>query len=164
MRIKKGFTIIELVVIMTIIGIVAVVVIVSGSPKSSVRLHAACQKLAADLRYMQGMAIAQQVRFGISFDPNNESYFGYRVSTSTKAADPHTQKDLEMDFDGMREFNEVRIDSTNFNNAVEFDSAGAPYGGTGTLLSSEGVVTLQTTDGLSRTVRIEPRTGKVKVQ
>jgi len=107
--------------------------------------------------------MAEQVRFGISFDTADEAYFGYRVSTATKATDPHTQGDLEVEFDEMREFNEIVITSTDFDDAVEFDSIGGPYDGNGVALSSEGIATLS--DGTnSKTVRIEPATGKVSIQ
>ena len=149
--------------VIVILGIIAVTVLVSGTAKGPVRLEAACQRLATDLRHMQQMATAEQVRFGISFDTSDDAYFGYRVNTSTKATDPHTQGDLEVEFDEMREFNEIEITSTDFSDAVEFDSIGAPYDGNGVALSSEGVVTLS--DGTnSKTVRIEPATGKVKIQ
>ena len=158
-----GFTLIELVIIVTILGILAVAVLMSGTAKGPVRLEAACQRLTLDLRYMQQMAMAEQVRFGISFDTGDESYFGYRVSTATKATDPHTQNDLEVEFDQMSEFNEIVITSTNFSDAVEFDSIGAPYDGNGVALSSEGIVTLSDSSD-SKTVKIEPATGKVSIQ
>lgn len=149
--------------VIVILGIIAVTVLVSGTAKGPVRLEAACQRLATDLRHMQQMATAEQVRFGISFDTSDDAYFGYRVNTSTKATDPHTQGDLKVEFDEMREFNEIEITSTDFSDVVEFDSIGAPYDGNGVALSSEGVVTLS--DGTnSKTVRIEPATGKVKIQ
>lgn len=153
-------------IILIIVGILSVAILAgTAGQKGSVRLQAACQKLTMDLRYMQQMAMAEQVRFGISFDTADESYFGYRVNTSTKATDPQTQNDLEVEFDEMREFNDIVIASTDFDDAVEFDSIGAPYDGNGVVLSSEGVVTLQTTDAASSlTVRIEPVTGKVKIQ
>lgn len=159
----KGFTLIELVMIIILLGILTVAILVSGTAKGPIRLEAACQKVAADLRYMQEMAMAEQVRFGMSFDTSDESYFGFRVYTSTKAKDPHTQGDLEVEFDEMKEFNEIEIVSTNFSDAVEFDSIGAPYNASAVALTSEGIVTL--TDGTNtRTVRIQPATGKVSIQ
>ncbi|MBU1006529.1 MAG: prepilin-type N-terminal cleavage/methylation domain-containing protein, partial [Candidatus Omnitrophica bacterium] len=88
MSLKRGFTLIELVIVITIVSILAISVLASGRAKGPIRLEAACQKLALDLRYTQEMAMAEQVRFGISFDPGSESYFGYRVTTSVKAKDP----------------------------------------------------------------------------
>jgi prepilin-type N-terminal cleavage/methylation domain-containing protein len=162
---KKGFTLIELVMILVLVGILAVAVIPKGTAKASVRLEAASQKLATDLRYAQEMALAQQVRFGISFDTSDESYFAYRITTSTEAKDPQTRNNLEVEFDETREFNDIVIVSTNFNDAIEFDSKGAPYDGNGVSLSSEGIVTLGTQDGsYTKTARIKPVTGKVSIE
>jgi len=161
---KLGFTLIELVIILSIIGIMAVTAMVSGSPKGIIRLHAACQKLSTDLRYIQEMSMSEQVRFGISFNTANESYFGYKGTTATKATDPQTQGNLDMNFASLGEFKEIGISSTNLSgDIIEFDSAGIPYGGNGIPLSTQAVVTL--TDGTnSKTVRIEAETGKVIIQ
>ena len=161
----KGFTLIELVMILVMLGIMAILAMPGTTAQPIVKLEAACQKMASDLRYAQGMSLAQQVRFGISFDPVNEAYFVYRVSIATKAIDPQTRNNFDVSFGQSGEFRGIDIVSTNFSNKVEFDSAGAPYDGNGTILSSQGVVTLQAAGGAySRTVRIEPKTGKVSIQ
>ena len=162
---KRGFTLIELVMIIVILGILVLTAVPKATTTSSIKLQAACQKIASDLRYIQEMAMAQQVRFGISFDTVNESYFGYRVNISTKTIDPQTRNNLDISFNQLNEFKGVDIASTNFNNKMEFDSIGAPYDGNGVILSSQGIVTLQTMGGAySKTVRIEPKTGKVSIQ
>jgi len=162
---KQGFTLIELVMLIVIIGIVALVAMPKAVTSQAVRLEAACQKIASDLRYTQGMALAQQVRFGISFDPVSEAYFVYRVNIGTVAMDPQTRNDFNVSFVTLNEFKGIDIASTNFSNKIEFDSAGAPYDGNGVILSSQGVITLQAQAGAySRTVRIEAKTGKVSVQ
>ncbi len=165
MKNHRGFTLIELVMIIVILGILALASMPKTTAEPRVKLEAACQKIALDLRYAQEMAMAQQVRFGISFDPVNEAYFVYRVSIATKARDPQTRNNFDVSFANLSEFKGIDIASTNFSNKTEFDSIGAPYDGNAVILSSQGIVTLQPTDGVySRTVRIEPKTGKVSVQ
>ncbi len=160
-----GFTLIELVMIIVILGILALASMPKTTAEPRVKLEAACQKIALDLRYSQEMALAQQVRFGISFDPAAETYFAYRVNVGTKARDPQTRNNFDVSFANLSEFKGIDIASTNFSNKMEFDSTGAPYDGSGVILSSQGIVTLQTTDGAySRTVRIEAKTGKVNIQ
>ena len=162
---KRGFTLIELVMIIVILAILALTVMPKATTASSVRLGAACQKIASDLRYTQEMSMAQQVRFGVSFDTGNEAYFVYRVSTATKAIDPQTRNNFDVSFVTLNEFKGIDIVSTSFSNKMEFDSSGVPYDGNGAILSSQGVIAIQTTGGAySRTVRIEPKTGKVSVQ
>ncbi|MCX5687865.1 MAG: type II secretion system protein [Candidatus Omnitrophica bacterium] len=164
-RSANGFTLIELVMLIVIIGIVALASMPKAITSQAVRLEAACQKIATDLRYTQEMALAQQVRFGISIDPVNEAYFVYRVNVGTVARDPQTRNNFNVSFVTLNEFKGIDIVSTSFSNKIEFDSVGAPYDGNGVILSSQGVITLQAQAGTySRTVRIEAKTGKVSVQ
>lgn len=161
----SGFTLIELVMMIVIIGIVALVAMPKTTADPSVKLEAACQKITLDLRYAQAMSLAQQVRFGISFDPATETYFVYRVNIGTVARDPQTRDNFNVSFVTLNEFKGVDIASTNFSNKIEFDSSGAPYDGNGVILSSQGVITLQAQAGAySRTVRIEEKTGKITIQ
>ena len=165
MKNRKGFTLIELVMIIAILGILAVALMPKTTAEPRVRLEAACQKIALDLRYAQEMALAQQVRFGISFDTANEAYFVYRVNIATKARDPQTRNNFDVSFSQLNEFKGIDISSTTFSNIVEFDSKGGPYDGNGAVLSSQGIITLHAQGGAySRTVRIEAKTGKVSVQ
>jgi len=162
---KHGFTLIELVMIIVILGILALAVMPKTTAEPRVKLEAACQRIALDLRYVQAMSLAQQVRFGISFDPATETYFAYRINVGTKAIDPQTRNNFDVSFTTLNEFKGMDIASTSFSNKMEFDSIGAPYDGSGVILSSQGIITIQTTGGAySRTVRIEPKTGKVSVQ
>ena len=162
---RQGFTLIELVMMITILGILALVFMPKTTAAPRVRLEAACQKIALDLRYAQEMAMAQQVRFGVSFDTANEAYFVYRVNIATKARDPQTRNNFDVSFSQLNEFKGIDITSTNFSNIMEFDSKGGPYDGNGIVLSSQGIITVQAQTGAySRTVRIEAKTGKVSIQ
>ncbi|MBU1006989.1 MAG: hypothetical protein KKH08_05295, partial [Candidatus Omnitrophica bacterium] len=77
--------------------------------------------------------------------------------------DPQTRGELEVNFSDLKEFNDMEIVSTNFSDAIEFDSIGAPYNGSGIALTSEGIVTFTDGDN-SKAVRIKPVTGKIKIQ
>jgi len=165
MKNPRGVTLIEMVMIIVILGIVALIAMPKAVTSQAVRLEAACQKIASDLRYAQQMALAQQVRFGISFNPASEAYFVYRVNTGTVAIDPQTRNNFNVSFVTLNEFKGIDIVSTNFSDKIEFNSAGEPYDGNSVILSSQGVITLQAQAGLySRTVRIEAKTGKSSVQ
>ncbi|PJC47001.1 MAG: hypothetical protein CO035_07975 [Candidatus Omnitrophica bacterium CG_4_9_14_0_2_um_filter_42_8] len=165
MKNLKGVTLIELIMMILILGILALAIMPKTTAEPRLRLEAACQRIALDLRYAQEMSLAQQVKFGASFDPAAEAYFVYRVSVETKAVDPQTRNDFDVSFTALNEFKGMDIAGTNFSNKIEFDSTGAPYDGSGIILSSQGVITIQAAGGAySRTVRIEPKTGKVSIQ
>lgn len=156
---NRSFTLIELIMVMAVIAIIAVVVSISPGPN---KLIGVTNKLMFDLRYAQQLAISRQVNCGLSFNPSGNSYFVYIGNTSTIAADPHTAGELSIDFDTGSEYSGVSLSGTNFGDRIYFDSLGAPYNNTNTLLASQGVITLA--DGAyTKTVTIEPNTGEVKI-
>lgn len=167
---RKAFTLIELVMVITIMAIIAVVAMsrISIGPH---RLEAAGAKLISDMRYAQQLAINTHQTCGISFTPADNSYFVYIGTTSTKAIDPHTRKDLESDYDTNSESSGVNLSYTNFGDDISFDYLGTPYDSTGSALSSQGYITIDYDysfggcggggGGFTKTVTIESNTGVV---
>ena len=150
---------IELVMVIVIIAVLAVAVSFSSG---SIKVVGAANKLMFDLRYAQQLAISQQVRCGVSFNPSGNSYFVYIGDTGTLATDPHTGSNLSIDFDTDSDYDGISLSSTNFGDQVSFNAAGAPYNSTPALLSSQGIITLQQGSSL-QTVTIEANTGEIKM-
>ena len=147
--------------VMVIVIIVILVAVVSFS-SGTLRLTGAANKLMFDLRYAQQLAISRQVSCGASFNPSGNSYFVYVGDTGTLARDPHRGSNLSIDFDTDSDYSGISLVSTNFGNQISFDAAGAPYDSTSTILSSQGIITLQR-GSTTQTVTIEANTGEVKV-
>ena len=159
LKLKSGFTLLELIIVMVIITVLAVAGVFL--PLHSNKLMAAANKLVFDLRYAQQLAISRQVPCGLSFSSN--SYFVFINNTSTKATDPYTGKNFDINYNNASELRGISLSSTNFGNLISFNYLGAPRNSSNTTLSSAGIITLQY-GGRSRNVAIEPNTGQVKIQ
>jgi prepilin-type N-terminal cleavage/methylation domain-containing protein len=168
---KQGFTFIELVMVILIIGILSVVIATDlFSSLRALRLEGAKWKLKSDILFAQGLAVTQQINHGVMFDPVNETYSVYMSSQNTTniETDPLTQQPLTVDFTKEPNFKGVVIYSTSFGsptttNRLEFNQFGTPYSDAGvTPLSANGTVTLRYGSGPSATVTVIKNTGNVQ--
>jgi len=161
-----GFTLIELVVTLVILLVLSTAVITNFTGADVLILDAAANKLVSDIRYVQQLAITKHSNFGISFDPNDESYYAYKELPTpfNKISNPLTHENLEIDYSDDEELKRVNLVSTNLtNNIIEFNSIGRPFDGSGTGINYVGEVNLSYTD-FSRTIKIEKNTGKVWIE
>jgi len=168
MRGRKGFTIIETVMVLVIMGIMAVVtIIVISNAMRGMQLSNAADKLVSDLRYAQTMANGIGKWYGISFEATPSNIYTIYTTTGTI--------DTVVDNPGKRGSNFIVNVNSSFGvsissvtieagKKVEFNPLGTPYTDkTGTALSSEATVRF-TLGSSSRTVRIAPGTGRVYIQ
>lgn len=142
---KRGFTLIEAVMVMVIAGVLIAVVIISGnSSVNTLRLEAARLKLKGDLGYAQLLAVTQQVVHGIIFNPSTETYSIYRQTTSNIVNDPLNGRPFTVNYTTDSRFQGVVMTSTSFGSPttdrVEFNSFGAPSDGANTLTADGNVV------------------------
>lgn len=128
---QRGFTLIELVMVIILLVIMAAVAIPRFSGYGGMKQGNAVLKIASDIRYAQNKATTTQQRSRVSFVVGGISYTinscaNYTSSTCTCAAWSLDQTiDLSSDYSG------VTISGVVIGNCIEFDSLGRPYYNTG---------------------------------
>jgi type II secretion system protein H len=162
----RGFTMIELMVVLAIIAIAAAIVVPIASSAGTMQLRAAVTMVAADLEYAKSMSISRGQRYSVVFDSANEQYRivdpnGTTITHPVKVGQPYA-----VNFRNDSRLNGVDIVSATFDGvlAVGFDYLGIPYsvGASPAPLLNSGVITLQA-GGVTRTVRVEAVTGYISI-
>mgnify|MGYP000064705548 CR=1 FL=1 len=163
---RIGFTLIELMIVLVIMGVAAAIAVPMISSAGSMQIRAASNMLAADLEYAKSMAISKGEYFSVVFDKTAETY-QIQDETGTVISHPvRKQFDYRVDFQNESRLNRVDLVDANFDgfSAVTFDYLGSPLCSTpGTLAPlNSGVVTLEA-GGITKKVSVEPVTGYITV-
>lgn len=161
---RKGFTLPELVIVIVLLSVLAVTAVPAVGRLFAFSLDTTANALASDLRFAQSLSISRTSGYSVDFSLAN----GYRVldpagQPVTDPARPGT--DLVVDFSEPR-YRGLTLSGAGFDGTprVYFDSLGVPYQADGvTALAAQGRVAL-TADQDTRTVTVEPATGKVSIQ
>lgn len=162
-RRRGGYTLIEVLIVVTIIGIAAAVVVPHMLAAGTLGVQAAARIIIADILFAQNDAIAQQRNRRVVFDPANESYSltddaGTVLSVNWKGGGVNN---YTVDFTTDSRFQGVEIVSANFGNLpgdppiLEFDALGSPLNG--------GAVEIKFQDQRYR-ITVASFTGRVTVQ
>lgn len=150
MKQNRGFTLIELVTIIALLGIMVVFYIESAGNLSDVAVDAASRKVQSDIRYAQLLAQTNNTNYGAKFNLG-AGYEVYRGAPGTYATDPVTLKDMT---DDLSKFPGVSIQT---NNQIEFNAKGYP------VMGADSRVRLQSSSGAIRDVYVVDKTGAVVV-
>jgi type II secretion system protein H len=157
----SGFTLIELIIVVVILGIAAAMAIPMMSSASSMQVRSAAGMVAADLEYAKSMAISTGQVHAVVFDDAAESY-EIQDSTGNIIAHPVRKGfNYVIDFQNDSRLDRVDIVNVDFNaNAtVKFDYLGMPWDA-GDVPLNNGVVTLRAGDD-TWTVTVEAVTGYI---
>ena len=165
---NRGFTTIELAIVIVIVAILSVGSFVFIGFYNVIKLDAAANKMAADLRYAQSRAMSYTVWHGVVFnvDPTNTySVYSTDGSTDTIVDDPAKfGSDLTVNLNTAygATLNSVTIQGGG--HQIEFSPLGAPWTDkNGTQISYEASVVLGF-GSQTKTITITPNTGKVNVE
>jgi len=77
-RCERGFTIIEIIVVLIVLGILTAVVVSRGSSTAAYTLRSEVDVIKTHLRYAQARAMNTSSVWGIRFRNDNDSYYLYR--------------------------------------------------------------------------------------
>lgn len=169
-----GFTLIEILVVVTIVGITAAIIVPQIGSRDDLKAASAARVVMADLMFAQNRAIATQaVRF-VRFDPANNRYEVLdSLSPLVYAKNPVTKADWIVTFGSASSggLSDSKLDSASFDSSqiIAFDSLGAPYSVTAdnatVALLSAGTIVVNSGSGTHPlTVSVEPDTGEISVQ
>jgi len=157
-----GFTLIEMVMMLILIGILAVVFVPRAPSKGSLTIAGQAQQLASDLRYVQALSMTRMTSSSTRYCLKL-SATGYSLVTSTSNCTTTVEHPLGIS-QPVPTQDAVLSWSNLPNNYVVFNGKGVPYtdAAASSKLASNAVITLSG-GGVSNTVTISPETGRVMV-
>lgn len=159
---RRGYTLIEVLVLVVIMGIAAALVIPSMGSTGVLRVQAAVRTVVSDVTAAQSDAVAFQQARAIVFYPDQNRYVTVAVPGSV--IDPELNRIWETAFVGA-DFGDSQLVSVDFSGGdiLLFDEMGAPIVTPGGAPAPTGAVTIA---GSGETFRIDIQgyTGRVTVQ
>jgi type II secretion system protein H len=167
---RAGFTLVEILMVVVILGIVAAVIVPQLGARDDLKVSAGARMLIADLSYAQSRAIATQRKQYVQFA--GQQYF-ILSRTSDNAAlqqivHPVNAGNYVITFDD-GPLRDVRVVEATFGTAamIAFDEQGSPLQydsatNSSSALTSPGIIRIQSGANFM-TITIEPYTGEMTV-
>ncbi len=151
MKKEHGFTLIELVMVMVIIGIMSAIIIPKvDNLNSSIRLRSVAGKLKDDLKYIQHYAVSRHDTTWLVVNSGDNSYGIYSGSSAANRQlilDPTTNSQAVVDLDN--DYSGVSISSVSFGGDSEFyfDWRGKPSNGGQVVFNNSRTITVNSETG-----------------
>ncbi len=171
-RFRRGFTLIEILVVVTILGISAAMIIPQIGSRDDLRVASMARVVMADLAYVQSRAVSMQKRQYVRFNVGTNVYDALDQITPTPVLMTHPVEKVPFTValgaarqDDLRS---VVLDAVSFDTqtALAFDELGTPYAcdpatGACTALTS-GSIRLRSGPHLL-TITVQPYSGELRV-
>lgn len=125
---NKGFTLIELILTISLMSILSYAAIPKSAPLASFNLDASARQIKSDIRYAQNLATTTGENHGFR-TTGNHTYEIYNVTTGALATSPVTHEDYTVDMSGS--YGDVLFAD---DYVIEFDTLGRPVTGGGTIV------------------------------
>lgn len=162
-RSERGYTLIEVLIVITLMGIASALVVPNMGSTDALRIQATVRAIVGDIAFAQSDALARQQGRAIIFDPTGNSYSIVEVRGAT--LNPATDTILFTSLNNARKFDDSRITAAQFDgsNILVFDELGGPVTTPGgTTPGSGGTITV-TGSGDTFIITVEAYTGRVSV-
>jgi prepilin-type N-terminal cleavage/methylation domain-containing protein len=173
---RRGFTLIEILAVVVILGIASVLVIPNLGTRNDQYVAAASRVVMADLMYAQSQAIVTQNLVYVNFNTGAQQYSltttAPNVTPVVYVTNPMTNSNYTTVFSSST-VPQLQLDSFNAPSfggtaCLAFDELGQPYSvnvssGAATLLSANGTVPLVCGSN-TITVNVEPYSGALSAQ
>jgi Tfp pilus assembly protein FimT len=148
---KKGYTLIELVMIILIIGIISVVFVVRIMQTSTLNVGISLSTMRDHIRYASDYAMANGLTTVISFDPGSNEYsiFKEDLSGRTILTNPEDGENFIIDLSSKR-FDGITLTGININGTdeIKFVSYGVPFDANDTKLATEARIEINYEDSI----------------
>ena len=158
-RDSRGFTLIEIVVVMVLISIIAAAVFSRSIATDQMNFRSQFDKIRNQVRYPQSIAMKRNQWWGFTCDTNTKHYW---IFTGTNKDDAANQRHLPGQEDIKISLNDLGVAMDSF--TVVFNGYGIPFKPPDFTNPTSDTVTVNVTGSGSnlKTFTIEPRTGLVR--
>ena len=171
-RPTSGFTLIEILVVVVILGIAAAIIVPHIGSRSDLKATSAARLMMADLIYVQNRSISQQKWHYVQFDTATNSYKVMDQMSPTLNIITHPVEQspfvVAIGASGPAALRDVNINTVTFDGqkVIAFDEMGTPYAyNPGTNVSTAltaGSIKLKCKE-MSLDIIIEPFTGELRL-